>query len=46
MAVVHTGAVRYRGVRVCADRIHHIVRRNRERVRVQSGRRLGASMRN
>ena len=44
MAVVHTGAVRYRGVRVCADRIHHIVRRNRERVRVQSGRGLGASV--
>ena len=40
MAVVYAGAVRHRGVRVCADRIRHVVRRNRERVQVQSGRRL------
>jgi len=44
MAVVCTGAVRHRGVRLCADRIGHVVRRNRKRVRVQSGRRLGASV--
>jgi hypothetical protein len=33
MALVHTGAVLYRGVRVCADRIRHVVRGNRERIR-------------
>jgi hypothetical protein len=38
MALVLAGAFRHRGVRVCADRIRHVVRRNRECVRVQSGR--------
>ena len=44
MAVVLAGAFRHRGVRVCAHRIGHVVRRDRKCVRVQSGRRLGASV--
>ena len=44
MALVLAGAFPHRGVRVCAHRIGHVVRRDRERVRVQGGRRLGASV--
>jgi len=33
MALVLAGAFRHRGVRVCAHRICHVVRRDRERVR-------------
>src|SRR4030095_5662697 len=44
MAVVLAGAFRHRGVRVCAHRIGHVVRRDRKCIRVQSGRRLGASV--
>jgi hypothetical protein len=39
MAVVRACAFRYRGVRVCAHRIRHIVRGDRKCVRLQSGRR-------
>jgi hypothetical protein len=44
VALVLTGAFPHRGVRVCAHRIGHVVRRDRERVRVQGRRRLGASV--
>jgi hypothetical protein len=44
MAVVLPGAIRRRGVGVCAHRIGHAVRRDRKCVRVQSGRRLSASV--
>ena len=44
MVLVLAGAVRHHGVRVCAHRIGHVVRRDRKWIRVQSGRRLGASV--
>ena len=44
MAVVLAGAFPHRGVRVCAHRIGHVVRRDREFIRVQSGRRFSASL--
>jgi hypothetical protein len=44
MVLVLPGAVRHHGVRVCAHWIGNVVRRDRKCIRVQSGRRLGASV--
>lgn len=45
MVLVLPGVVRHRGVRVCTHRIGHGVRCDRKCVRMQSGRRVGASVR-